>query len=376
MAPSSRVAVCDAPWDTVLEFALNGRPVSIAKPSPRMKLIEYLRDVAELPGTKLSCGEGGCGSCTVVLCHRPLDRILSREAHGDGSVVFRAVNACLFPVCALDGIEVFTIERVGSTITGLHALQQRLVDANGTQCGYCTPGWIMNMYELLREKEPRSKAQIESHFDGNLCRCTGYRPILAAFHSFANDPNEATREANTLAPISIAYDTPEMVSSDYCGREPMQEDEDWLVVPSTYLVPAQDLATTAPYDGKHEIPPSDFVLKFKPRPLRFVNDSGTLKWYRPLTWDQLKFVFEENCLSEIMFVGGRTSYGVSKYYNGTAPYNRPTERAVQVELNYIPELKEITVNPNQAQAVVGASVTITTLLQFLQTYESDHNVGI
>ncbi|GLD95057.1 hypothetical protein PINS_up003682 [Pythium insidiosum] len=406
MAPPSEQATRSVSWDSTLEFCLNGRRVTLVRPSPEMKLIQYLRDVAELPGTKLSCGEGGCGACTVVLCHRPLEQSLPRGGQADDDVVFRAVNACLFPVCALDGIEVFTIERVGSTVTRLHALQQRLRDANGTQCGFCTPGWIMNMYELLRRKKPLTKAQIENHFDGNLCRCTGYRPILSAFHTFASDPNEEPRRKDSAPPVAIEYDDLKVLSNT-CDEEALHEFDDWLVVPPICdssvtscaqtcksgrasctgsrgaeenchpyldledLLPRQDLVMSAPYDSTHEIPPSDFIINFKPRPLHFVDETGKLRWYRPLTWDHMKAIFEENCLSEIMFVGGRTTYGVTKYYNATAPYNRSTERPVQVEINYIPDLKTISINANQAQAVVGGGVTINTLLQFLQTYESD-----
>jgi xanthine dehydrogenase/oxidase len=161
-------------------FVLNESPVVIDDPDPTMLLVDYLRSPeVGLMGTKLVCGEGGCGSCTV---------LLARADPVTGAVVERSVNACLHALCSLDGAAVTTVEAVGSTRAGLNATQDFLVTYAGTQCGFCTPGWVMSMEGLLRSGEPLTAETIESRFDGNLCRCTGMRPILDAMQVFAVGP--------------------------------------------------------------------------------------------------------------------------------------------------------------------------------------------
>ena len=103
----------------------------------------------------------------------------------------RQVNSCLRPLCANDGMAVTTVEGIGSVGSGLSEEQQRLVANNGTQCGYCTPGWITNMHAMNEASAETgvtfTKRQVEQYLDGNICRCTGYRPIVKAFESFASD---------------------------------------------------------------------------------------------------------------------------------------------------------------------------------------------
>jgi xanthine dehydrogenase/oxidase len=164
----------------ILSFTLNGEPVAIQNPDPRTLLVDYLRSPeVGLTGTKLVCGEGGCGACTV---------LVTRIDPNTEQVVERAVNACLHPLCSLDGAAVTTVEATGSTRTTLSAVQKAMVTEAGTQCGFCTPGWVMNMEGLLRSGVPLTAQTIEDHFDGNLCRCTGMRPILNAMQTFAGTP--------------------------------------------------------------------------------------------------------------------------------------------------------------------------------------------
>jgi xanthine dehydrogenase/oxidase len=166
----------DAYGDT-LSFTLNGEPVTIENPDPTSLLVDYLRSPSVgLTGTKLVCGEGGCGACTV---------LITRTDPNTTQVVERAVNACLHPLCSLDGAAVTTIEATGSSRSGLSPVQKAMVSEAGTQCGFCTPGWVMNMEGLLRSGVDLTPQTIEDHFDGNLCRCTGMRPILNAMQTFA-----------------------------------------------------------------------------------------------------------------------------------------------------------------------------------------------
>lgn len=151
-----------------------------ASQARRATVLSYLRDVEGLTGAKLGCGEGGCGACTV---------LVSRYDRRNGRLDHRAVNACLAPVATLDGAAVTTVEALGNTRDGLNPVQQALAHAHGSQCGFCTPGIVMSMYALLRqraaEQKPVTASDVDSAFDGNLCRCTGYRPILEAYRGLA-----------------------------------------------------------------------------------------------------------------------------------------------------------------------------------------------
>jgi carbon-monoxide dehydrogenase small subunit len=125
-----------------------------------------LREVLELKGTKDGCGEGECGTCTVVV---------------DG----KAVNSCLFPVMEAEGRRVTTIEGLRAPDGGLHPLQKAFIEHGAVQCGYCSPGMIMSAYALLQEKAEPSDDEIKDGIEGNLCRCTGYVKIIEAIRSVA-----------------------------------------------------------------------------------------------------------------------------------------------------------------------------------------------
>lgn len=156
---------------------VNGKRHDVEDADPSVNLLEWLR-ANGLTGTKLGCSEGGCGACTVML---------SRYEPVGGKVQHLAVNACLMPLCAADWCEVTTVEGIGSTRTGLHPVQQRMTQMHGSQCGFCTPGIVMAIYTQLRSKPNLGSEQLQEHLDGNLCRCTGYRPILDAAKTLCCD---------------------------------------------------------------------------------------------------------------------------------------------------------------------------------------------
>ncbi|XP_058982542.1 xanthine dehydrogenase [Musca domestica] len=163
---------------STLVFFVNGKKVVDPNPDPECTLLTYLRDKLRLCGTKLGCGEGGCGACTVMI---------SRVDRSTNTIKHLAVNACLTPVCAMHGHAVTTVEGIGSTRTRLHPVQERLAKAHGSQCGFCTPGIVMSMYTLLRNSTQPSMKDLEVAFQGNLCRCTGYRPILEGYKTFTKE---------------------------------------------------------------------------------------------------------------------------------------------------------------------------------------------
>ncbi|CAF0756244.1 unnamed protein product [Brachionus calyciflorus] len=162
-----------------IKFSINGIDYNVSNTyPPNTTLASYLRDTLNMKGTKIMCQEGGCGSCLV-----------NAEVFDYSTKKIKniSINSCLFPLYSCDGIKFTTIEGVGSKKTGFNEIQKRIADNNGTQCGWCTPGMVMNMYNLLIENPKPQKQEIENSMDGNLCRCTGYRSILTAMKSFATD---------------------------------------------------------------------------------------------------------------------------------------------------------------------------------------------
>ncbi len=152
---------------SAIRFGLNGTPREESAVSPSTTVLDWLR-AQRLTGTKEGCAEGDCGACTVVL-----DR-------GAGAAPrYRAVNSCLMLVPQLDGLDVLTVEGIARG-GELHPVQKLLMETDGTQCGFCTPGFVMSMYAFSQGEEPRDEAHIHEALAGNLCRCTGYRAIVEA----------------------------------------------------------------------------------------------------------------------------------------------------------------------------------------------------
>lgn len=187
------VAVGPAGVRRDLVLYVNGRRVQVPEKQvrPEMTLLQFLRLDLGLTGTKLGCGEGGCGACTVTVSKFDLRTRQVRHL---------SVNSCLAPLCAMDACAVTTVEGIGAILgpggesTDLHVVQQALAESHGSQCGFCTPGFVMALYSMVKQREtgtPLTMEDIEHNLDGNLCRCTGYRPILDAAKSFGVDALES-----------------------------------------------------------------------------------------------------------------------------------------------------------------------------------------
>ncbi len=149
-------------------FSLNGQNIRVENLSPNTTLLEFLRATGRT-GTKEGCAEGDCGACSVALV----------ESDANGKQRFRAINSCLMPICLLAGRDVISVEGVACGAQ-LHPVQQKMVEGHGSQCGYCTPGFIMSLFEGYHRDDLRTSDQLDDQLCGNLCRCTGYRPIRDA----------------------------------------------------------------------------------------------------------------------------------------------------------------------------------------------------
>lgn len=190
---------------SLIRFAVNGRPHRLDNPDPNRTLLSYLRETLALTGTKEGCAEGDCGACTVVVS----------ESHGHG-VRSRAVNACIQLLPTLHGKDVLTVEGVAGPAACLHPVQQAMVDGHASQCGFCTPGFVMSLHALLESKPDASRDEIECALAGNLCRCTGYRPIIDAARQAGAQCAKAGMGCRSTAQPGSAF--PESVELDVQGR--------------------------------------------------------------------------------------------------------------------------------------------------------------
>jgi xanthine dehydrogenase molybdopterin binding subunit/xanthine dehydrogenase small subunit len=176
-----------------IQFVLNGEPIELADCSTNLTLLEYLRSSGRT-GSKEGCAEGDCGACSVAIVDRD----------GDGKPVFRAINSCLVPVCLMHGREIVTVEGISRGCKELHPVQQSMVEKFGSQCGYCTPGFIVSMFEGYHRKDIRTRDQLDDQLCGNLCRCTGYRPIVdAAIDAYSRKSSSNLRSIN-FTPLAAA----------------------------------------------------------------------------------------------------------------------------------------------------------------------------
>ena len=152
-----------------IRFVLNGEVVVAEVSDPTRTVLQYLREDLRLTGTKEGCAEGDCGACTVVIV----------EQDGDRSRL-KTINSCIQFLPTLDGKALFTVEGLRDADGGLHPVQQAMVDEHGSQCGFCTPGFVMSLFALYHTSDDPGRQDIDDALAGNLCRCTGYRPIVAA----------------------------------------------------------------------------------------------------------------------------------------------------------------------------------------------------
>jgi len=297
----SVVGVCEASrhhtWTSELRFWLNGEEIAVTNPSPTWTLLDWMREQHGLTGTHVGCGEGGCGICTVAL---------ARMDPKTKEPKLVPINSCLRRLCALDGCHVVTTQGLGSQSTGFHAVQAAIADGNGVQCGFCTPGWVMNMYSLLEKNEKPAREEVEQHFDGNLCRCTGFRPILTAFGAFAEGGSQCGRHRSVAHPVAM--------------------------------------------------------LSHKSRPLHFVDRAAKVNWYRPVNLEQ--YVQLAVSGMKLQPICAKTSDGVRKYYGK----EYAEEGAVFVDITLIPELQGVELHKKELHC--GATVSIADLIEALEKHAS------
>ncbi|KAF0560333.1 putative xanthine dehydrogenase [Gigaspora margarita] len=322
-----------------LHFYLNGSSVEIDNPDPDITLLNYVQSIG-LTGTKLGCAEGACGACTIMISS--YDKKSDKISH-------ISTNACLTPLCSIDGKHVVTIEGIGN-VKNPHPIQERLALLHGSQCGFCTPGVVMSLYSLLRNNPNPSEEEAEGCFDGNLCRCTGYRPILDAAKTFAN---------NTCVENNRPYEPQENVG---CGKADCCKLNN---VDTTFNHNFSQI-NFKKYDPTQELifPPS--LMKYVPEPLHFYGSKT--KWFRPVNLNQLLSL--KSKYPNATLVSGNTRIGIEiKFEN--------IKHDIQIYVGDIPELKSWEFKDDGLS--LGANMTIfqvqTVLKEACNHYKS-HQIQI
>jgi xanthine dehydrogenase small subunit len=193
-----------------VRFLLGTEPRELRQFEPTMTVLDYLRRCEHRKGTKEGCAEGDCGACTVVLARPEHDRL-----H------YEAVNSCIQFLPTLDGRQLLTIEDLKEPNGQLHPIQQALVDHHGSQCGFCTPGFVMSLFPVWRSGADPGIDELCDTLSGNLCRCTGYGPILAAAQAACGPTHASThllsREAGVLEGLRQLADS-ETIAIEHEGQ--------------------------------------------------------------------------------------------------------------------------------------------------------------
>ena len=318
-------------YDDTVHFYLNGSKVVIDSVSidPEITLLEYLRGIG-LTGTKLGCAEGGCGACTVVVSQ--LNPTTKKVYHA-------SVNSCLAPLVSVDGKHVITVEGIGN-IKNPHPAQERIAMGSGSQCGFCTPGIVMSLYALLRNDTDPSELEIEEAFDGNLCRCTGYRPILDAAQSFSKE--SSCRQAKANGGGGCCMESGNAEGKDGCfsnganganGHQSIKR-----FTPPGFIEYNPDTQLI--------FPPA--LRKHVFRPLAFGNKRK--RWYRPVTLKQLLEI--KNSYPSAKIIGGSTETQIEIKF-------KAMQYTASVYVGDIAELRQYSFKADHLE--IGGNVVLTDL---------------
>lgn len=293
----------------MINFTVNGERISLSgsEVNPSTSLNDYLRDHLGLVGTKAMCHEGGCGACVV-------SATITHPSSKEKQII--SVNSCLVHILSCHEWDITTVEGLGDKKQGYNEVQTKLAAYNGTQCGYCTPGWVMSMYSLYEGSQKKvTKRQIERSFAGNLCRCTGYRPILDAFKSFAIDDD-------TKDVIEDLEDLDHFKCAKKCLDKNNIED-DWCILDNN----CENLLSV---------------------------DINKNKWYKAYTVDDVFKVLQKEGTDNYMLVAGNTGKGV---------YPIAQEPRVFIDISSISTLKNVFIDEN---LVLGAGLSLNETMEIFQ----------
>ncbi|MDB5775440.1 MAG: xdhA [Herbaspirillum sp.] len=193
-----------------IRFYYRGEIQEVERAATMQTVLRHVRDDLHCSGTKEGCAEGDCGACTVVVAELQ-----------DARLTFKTVNSCIQLLPTLDGKALFTVEDLKQADGSLHPVQQAMVECHGSQCGFCTPGFVMSLWALYLEQEGSACApqrrQIDNALSGNLCRCTGYRPIIDAAQRMVELP-QVSFDRNGLATLLRGLERKDVFTYTSHGR--------------------------------------------------------------------------------------------------------------------------------------------------------------
>ncbi|KAJ1696193.1 hypothetical protein LUZ63_004705 [Rhynchospora breviuscula] len=314
-----------------LVFALNGERYEVSPVDPSLTLLEFIRTETRFRSSKLGCGEGGCGACAV---------LISRYNPITGEVSDASASSCLVLLCSINYCSVTTSEGLGNTKDGYHAIQQRFAGFHASQCGFCTPGMCMSLFASLvnadkdnSRPKPRdgfskiTVSEAEKAVTNNLCRCTGYRPIVDASKSFATDV-----DLEDLG-LNIFWKSQSDASVEKLPR---------------YCIGS---VCTFPDFLKSEI---KSLLNIKNNPQINISEEG---WYHPESIEELYELLNSDVFNagNVKLVVANTSSGVYKDQDLYDKY---------IDLRGIPEL--CVIKRSKEGIVIGSAVTITRVIELLK----------
>ncbi|KAK8093663.1 hypothetical protein PG997_000348 [Apiospora hydei] len=292
-------------YDDTIRFFLNGTRVVLDEIDPEVTLLEYLRGIG-LTGTKL-------------------------------------VNACLAPLASVDGKHVITIEGIGN-VTKPHPAQERVAKSNGSQCGFCTPGIVMSLYALLRNNDNPTEHDVEEAFDGNLCRCTGYRPILDAAQSFSAKNACGSSTSNGGSGCCMENGDGTKAAGGCCKSKSLDDGQ-----PIKRFTPPGFIEYNK--DTELIFPPT--LKKHEFKPLAFGNKRK--RWYRPMTLEQLLEI--KSVYPDAKIIGGSTETQIEIKF-------KALQYPVSVFVGDIPELRQYTFKDDHIE--IGGNVILTDLENICQ----------
>jgi len=273
-----------------VRFVLDGEIVELDNVDPTRTVLQFLRDDLRKTGTKEGCAEGDCGACTVVIAE------LNRA--GDDLSV-RAINSCIQFLPTLDGKELITVESLTPDGGELHPVQHAMIEHHGSQCGFCTPGFVMSLFALYKSNPKPTRREIDDALAGNLCRCTGYRPIIAAAQAM---------------------------------YEPSPDSGNWLRQPC----------------GKHKAPEDRLRrLQSLQRSTPLAITTGERRFHAPTSSDELAALLHENPDAVILAGGTDVGLWVTKQYR---------ELDTVLYTGNVRELRELKVSKKDIQ--IGAAVSL------------------
>lgn len=324
------LASVTAHYEDTLRFYLNGTKVTLDTADPEVTLLEYLRGIG-LTGTKLGCAEGGCGACTVVVSqYNPTTK----------KIYHASVNACLAPLVSVDGKHVITVEGIGN-VKRPHPAQERIAKGNGSQCGFCTPGIVMSLYALLRNKDEPSEHEVEEAFDGNLCRCTGYRPILDAAQSFSKGKGCGMAKANGGSGCCMEKNGARNGDANGCGKPNAVNGDDQ---PMKRFTPPGFIEYNP--DTELIFPPA--LKKHEFKALAFGNKRK--RWFRPTTLEELLEI--KSAYPSAKIIGGSTETQIEVKF-------KAMQYTASVYVGDIAELRQYKFGDDYLE--IGGNVTLTDL---------------